>query len=153
MSRKKMGTLQGHAEAGGHGDRPWVFFMVDAFMLITEFFVLSFKFKAEEVILPQTMPAGGIITHPIIGCETLSVYVTRENSVPMYEILHQRCTFPEFSERLAGAASTGRDLTVRVAYERLVPFQDVMLVLNECSKVQVKHVGLAPLRGEPADAR
>ena len=36
MARKKIGGGGGHDEGeGGHGDRPWVYFMVDCFMLIT----------------------------------------------------------------------------------------------------------------------
>ena len=151
--RTKIGAAQGHEEVGSHGGKPWVYFMVDLFMLIVQFLIISFKFKAEEVVLPQTMPPGGTRPPQSIAPETLSVYVTREHSVPMYEILHQRCTFPEFSSRLASTASSGKELTVRVAYERLVPFEDVMQVFNECAKVQVKKVGLAPLRGEPAETR
>ena len=45
---------------GMHGDRPWVYFMVDSFFLVTQFFVLTFKLKiADDYVLPHRLPPGG----------------------------------------------------------------------------------------------
>src|SRR5476649_846043 len=45
----------------GHGgDRPWVYFMIDSFFLVTQFFVLTFKVRTgEDLILPHKLPPGG----------------------------------------------------------------------------------------------
>src|ERR1700712_5630187 len=60
MSRKKMGGGGHDDEGGGHGDRPWVYFMIDSFFLVTQFFVLTFKVRTgEDLILPHKLPPGG----------------------------------------------------------------------------------------------
>src|SRR2546423_1360377 len=55
------GGLDEHGDsAGTHGDRPWVYFMVDSFFLVTQFFVLTFKLKiADDYVLPHRLPPGG----------------------------------------------------------------------------------------------
>jgi len=59
MSRKAGGGGD-HGDDMGHGDRPWVYFMIDSFFLVTQFFVLTFKLKiADDLILPHKLPPGG----------------------------------------------------------------------------------------------
>ncbi|MBI3830863.1 MAG: biopolymer transporter ExbD [Planctomycetes bacterium] len=154
MGKRRVSTGDHGGDDGGHGDRPWVYFMVDCFMLITEFFVLSFKFKTEEVILPHKLPPGGTVPSKSQAIlekgETLSVYVTRSGGQAMYEINKQQYSLAQLSGTMASVVSNGKNFTVRISYERAVPWEDVMAVFNECSKVKVEKVGLVPLRGEPA---
>jgi len=154
MARRKIGGGDGGHDDSGHGDRPWVYFMVDCFMLITEFFVLSFKFKTEEVILPHKLPPGGTVpsrTQAMLDkSETLSIHVLRSGDTPMYDIMKQQVTLQQLSSTMASTVSSGKNFTVRVSYERTVPWADVMAVFNECTKVKVEKVGLVPLRGEPS---
>jgi len=153
--KRKIGADGGHDDdAGGHGDRPWVYFMVDCFMLITEFFVLSFKFKTEEVILPHKLPPGGTVpsTKMMDKTQTLSVHVMRDGNTPMYKLgPSQPVSLGQFSSTLAGMVTGGTEFTVRISYERLIPFEDVMMVFNECSKVKIEKVGLVPSRTDPTE--
>ncbi|MCW8129750.1 MAG: biopolymer transporter ExbD [Planctomycetota bacterium] len=129
--------------------------MVDCFMLITEFFVLSFKFKTEEVILPHKLPPGGTVPSRsqamLDKTETLSVHVLRSGNQPMYEVMKQQVSLAQLSSTMTTTVSNGKSFTVRVSYERAVPWEDVMAVFNECSKLKIEKVGLVPLRGEPTD--
>jgi len=146
---RKIGAGRAHAEEPlSHDQRPWVFFMVDCFMLITEFFVLSFKFKTEEVVLPHKLPPGGGGGGLVLHERTLSVHVMGVGGVPVYRIMQKQLPFAEFADTLAGVASADTRFTVRVSYERLVPFEHVMAVFNECSKVRIKQVGLVPFHGD-----
>jgi len=154
--KRRIGADGGHDDdGGGHGDRPWVYFMVDCFMLITEFFVLSFKFKTEEVILPHKLPPGGSVparTQIVDNTQTLSVYVMRDGTTPQYKLgQNQPVSLEQFSSTLAGMATGDREFTVRISYERMIPFGDVMMVFNECSKVNIKKVGLVPSRPDPTE--
>ena len=158
MSRKKMGG-GGHDEGGGgHGDRPWVYFMIDSFFLVTQFFVLTFHVRSDEVILPQKLPPGGggrpttaTLTEPK---EQINVHVMRAtpNSKPSYLVksggASQENSADQFMEMLSTTAQTKSPdkLSVRVSYERDIPFGDVMPVFNACSKFKIAECGLIPLR-------
>ena len=159
MSRKKMGANGGHDEGGGgHGDRPWVYFMIDSFFLVTQFFVLTFHVRSDEVILPQKLPpgGGGRPTKDVVAeqKEQINVHVSRDsaNSPPNYLVKSggagQQNTLAQFTEMLATTASTkGPDkLSVRVSYEASIPFGDVMPIFNACSKFKIAECGLIPLR-------
>jgi len=143
----------GGEEAGHGGDRPWVFFMVDCFFLITEFFVLTFKFKVEESVLPQKLPPGGTVParSPVTNSkETLRVHVSNSSGTPEYEILSKRVSMSELNDMLARSTSVGKEYTVRVSYDANVQFGDVMAVFNACSKMKIAECGLVPLRGAEA---
>jgi biopolymer transport protein ExbD len=141
-------------EGGGLGhsaeERPWVFAMIDAFMLIVNFLVVTFKFKAEEPILAQRMPPGMVRFGPVvaqINKEPLYIKVTRGPTGPVYEYLTRQVSLQELSSVLAGTKASGREIQVRVQYDRDVPWQDIMSVFNECQKYQIIDCGLVPLRG------
>ena len=159
MSRKKMGG-GGHDEGGGggHGDRPWVYFMIDSFFLVTQFFVLTFHVRSDEVILPQKLPPGGggrptkdSMTEPK---EQINVHVMRDpgSTKPSYLVksggASQPNTADQFMEMLSTTAQTKSPdkLSVRISYDQDIPFGDVMPVFNACSKFKIAECGLIPLR-------
>src|SRR5512140_2439497 len=109
-----MGLKGGDHEEGsgtGHGDRPWVFFMVDCFFLITEFFVLTFKFKMEESVLPQKLPPGGTAapmkTIARDAKEPLRVHVSANGAG--YDVMNTKVSLQDLSSRLAALAGASPD--------------------------------------------
>ena len=151
MSHKKRG---GHDEGGGHGgDRPWVYVMIDAFFLITQFFVLTFKVKSDEVVLPQRLPPGGTVPSKSTALDTkkkLSIHVSNTGGLAQYEFLQKSVNLQGLNDMLASSVGGGQEYQVRVSYEAEVPFGDVLAVFNACSKVKIAECGLIPLRGSRA---
>lgn len=151
MSKKRMGGDDHGDEGHGHGDRPWVYFMVDCFFLITEFFILTFKFKVEDYILPGKMPPGSISPSksPLVDTkkQIINISVSREGANPVYEVMKKRYSFSELSGVLSSSAGSGQELQVRVSYEANTPWTDVAQVFNECQKFKISECGLIPLRG------
>jgi hypothetical protein len=154
MSRRKMGGGHGGDEGGHGGDRPWVFFMVDCFFLITEFFVLTFKFKMEEAALPQRLPPGGTAAAskaPRDNKETLRIHVSSTGGASTYEYMGNQVSLSGLNDTLANAARLGGEkYTVKVSYEPGSPWRDVLAVFNACNKVKIAECGLVPLRGDVA---
>lgn len=160
MSKKRMGGSHGgHDESGHGGDRPWVYFMIDAFFLITQFFVLTFKVKSDELILPQKLPPGGGAGRKttdalVVPKEQINVHVMRDTpgSKPTYMVKSggtgQQNSLDQFMDMLSNTAQTKSPdkLSVRISYERDIPFGDVMPVFNACSKFKIAECGLIPLR-------
>jgi len=146
-----MSKKQHHAEEGGHGgDRPWVYFMVDAFFLITQFFVLTFKVKSDEVVLPQRLPPGGAMPSTKTAVDTtrkLSVHVSNVGGKGQYEFMTRSVDIAGLQDMLAGAAGGGQQTQVRVSYDSDVPFGHVMSVFNACAKAKISECGLIPSRG------
>lgn len=140
-----------HEEEGGHGgDRPWVYFMVDAFFLITQFFVLTFKVKSDEVVLPQRLPPGGAKPSTTTAVDTtrkLSVHVSSNGGVARYEFMTQSVDLQGLQTMLVNAAGGGTQTQVRVSYEADVPYGHVLAVFNACAKAQINECGLIPSRG------
>jgi biopolymer transport protein ExbD len=160
MARKKIGTGEHHGGESGsaHGDRPWVFFMVDCFFLITQFFVLTFKFKTEESILPQHLPPGGTVRPttavPTNPKEPLRIHVSSGSSrgTAVYDVMNTKVTLADLSSKLAAIVSTsGPDrYTVRISYDTNAQWGDVMAVINACTKVKISECGFVPLHGVDA---
>ena len=136
----------GEGSGTGHGDRPWVFFMVDCFFLITEFFVLTFKFKVDESVLPQQLPpygGGGRGCGP--APESLRVHV---NDRGKYEVLGKTYTLEELTGRLSILSDTSPDqYLVRASYDPQVTWDKVLSVFDACNKVRIAKCGLVPLHG------
>ena len=148
-----IGGHGGGGEEGHGGDRPWVFFMVDCFFLITEFFVLTFKFKSEESALPQRLPPGGTAapnkTMQRDAKETLRVHVASSGGAAVYEYMGQQVSLSGLNDTLANAARAGGEkYSVKVSYEATAPWKDVLAVFNACNKVKIAECGLVPLRGD-----
>ena len=144
MSRRK--SHGGHDDLGH--DRPWVYFMIDCFFLVTQFFVITFHVRSDEVLLPQRLPPGG--TKPSASAtqdnkKKMSVHVTHNGEVS-YECMQKPVNLAGLTEMLGSASQGGAEVSVKVSYEKDVPFADVMAVFNACSKVKIKECGLLPLR-------
>ena len=148
MKRKFSISKAGSEES--HGDRPWVFFMVDCFFLITEFFVLTFKFKAEESALPRQLPPGGPDPIPVTDRtikHSIGVHVAANQNGGEYVVMGEPASAAKLEEILAASSSQMKDkVSVRVSYDSSVPWRDVMAVFNACTKVRIAECGLVPLR-------
>lgn len=150
-----IGGHGGGGEEGHGGDRPWVFFMVDCFFLITEFFVLTFKFKAEESALPRTLPPGS--TPPISAHRSdkhsIGVHVASSQNGGQYVVMGEPASAAKLEEILAASSLQMKDkISVRVSYDSSVPWGNVMAVFNACTKVKIAECGLVPLRGSDTKA-
>ncbi|MCY3021282.1 MAG: biopolymer transporter ExbD [Planctomycetota bacterium] len=152
MTRRGMHVPDGEAETG-HSSRPWVYFMIDAFFLCTQFFVVTFHVAVDERVLPQQLPPGCIPRtptpnpppRPIDRTEKLRVHVSRANGAPVYEYGSVRRTLAELNQALTDAAVAGKTYTVHVSYDAGVPFGDVMAVFNACARLHIQRCGLVPL--------
>jgi biopolymer transport protein ExbD len=145
---KRRFSLANESSDASHGDRPWVFFMVDCFFLITEFFVLTFKFKAEEFLLPQQLPPGGGPGRPpVTATHSIGVHVASGQNGGGYLVMGEPATAAKLEEVLAASSLQLKDrVSVRVSYDASVPWCDVMAVFNACTKVRIAECGLVPLR-------
>lgn len=148
---KRMGGGGHDQDVGGHGDRPWVYFMIDCFLLITNFFIITFKFKAEECVLPQRMPPGGTVASKSAFQETkkiLNVHVTHPDgsNTAVYQYMSKEVPLAELAGVLASISNGGDEVQVRVSYEGNVPWGDVMAVFNSCAKAKIRECGLVPCR-------
>ena len=149
MARRKFHVGGDHGSGMGH-DRPWVYFMIDCFFLVTQFFVMTFKVKADEVILPQRLPPGGTVatkTPEQNDKQQLPIHVTMNGGVAVYDIQKTRqVSASELTDTLARSVGAGKEYSVRVSYEADVHWAHVMAVFNACSKVKIAECGLIPLR-------
>lgn len=140
-----------HENETGHSSRPWVYFMVDCFFLITIFFVCTFKIRSNELSVVGRLPPGS--NRPICRLpldptvRTMNVHVSRNAGAPAYHFLTRRCDLSALNEMLANVANSG-GTTIRISYERDVPFTDVLAIFNACSRNNIMHCGLVPLRTE-----
>jgi biopolymer transport protein ExbD len=138
-----------HGGGVGHGDRPWVYFMVDAFLLMNNFFIMTFKFKQEEPILVQRMPPGStapVRSPKLSNKQNLVIHVNRRGEEIGYEYMSRRVTLEELSNTLAGVAASGKELSVRVSYTDEAHWQDIISVYNACQKLKISECGLIPSR-------
>jgi biopolymer transport protein ExbD len=131
----------------GH-DRPWVYFMVDCFFLITEFFILTFKFKTEDFVLPGKLPPGAHDPDPryVIPAEIVKLGVDSSNPAQPYSFMNQRLTHDEVKALLTRAAASGKGVQVRVEYTAGTTWAPVAQIFNECQHVKIQDCGLIPLR-------
>jgi biopolymer transport protein ExbD len=140
----------------GHGTRPWVYFMVDAFFLVTEFFVITFRVKNQDWVLPHKLPPGnsrGVKDYPILVIKenNLAVHARYEKGVAIYSCMQRDVTLDQLDTVLANVTAVDRDnLIVRVSYEGDVPWRDVISVFNSCARYEIKKCGLIPLRASRA---
>ncbi len=147
MARSRKFTASQHDDSP-HGNRPWVYVMIDAFFLITQFFVLTFHVKVDEKVLPQQMPPGGThqVSRTLDDSHTLPVHVMRNGTETVYRVMSTPVSLDELDGALQRSNSAGLDYTVRVSYEPSVPFGDVMAVFNASTKAGLRKCGLVPLR-------
>jgi hypothetical protein len=148
------GGLDEHSDST-HGDRPWVYFMVDSFFLVTQFFVLTFKIKiGDDYVLPHRLPPGGQgrPTSTTAPKTPVGITVLKQNadSVPQYqmnggELLDERSVVQKLQDITDG--KNPENYSVRISYEgKFVVFKDVMPIFNACLKLKIKECGLQPSR-------
>ena len=150
MARSR-GFASSHDDS--HGNRPWVYCMIDAFFLITMFFVMTFHVKNEEKVLPQEMAQGPHppVVHPDpLNLHTLPVHVLRNGAATFYVVNSQQLSEAQLDSAFANLTNSGANYIVRVSYDARVPFGDVMCVFNSCKKAGIEKCGMVPLRGSDA---
>ncbi len=136
-------------DEGVHGNRPWVFCMIDAFFLITMFFVMTFHVKNEEKVIPQQMANGGYPPSPrppILDLHTLPVHVMASGAATTYRLNAAEVSLAQLEASLQNSTASGAQYIVRVSYDAGVPFGDVMSVFNACKKAGIEKCGMVPLR-------
>jgi len=156
MSRKKMGG-GGHEEGGAHGDRPWVYFMIDSFFLVTQFFVITFRVRTgDDLILPHRLPPGSggkpVPTITDVPKTAVAITVNRDNAqtAPWYKINGGELLDTDGITTKLSQLAEGRNpdtFSVRISYEGKVIFRDVMPIFNTCMKLKIKECGLQRSRG------
>ncbi len=151
MGKKMSGG--GHDDfSGGHGDRPWVYFMIDSFFLVTQFFVLTFKVKAaDDLVLPHKLPPGGGAGRPtdVLQANKTQIQITvlRDSldTAPQYKInAGEMLDLKGLTDKLGETVDQKNpdNYSVRVSYEGKVIFKDVMPIFNTCLKLKIKECGL-----------
>ena len=134
----------------------WTFFMVGCFFLIMAFFVITFRMKSEESVLPKRLPPGGTASPSTAkrdSKEELRIHVSRRSGQALYEYvgMGNAVPFDALVGTLSRAAQAGGDkYSVRVSYDPETPWGDVIAVINACNKVKIHECGLIPLRGADA---
>ena len=154
--KKKMGGGDHGGDDMGHGDRPWVYFMIDSFFLVTQFFVLTFKVRTgEDLILPHKLPPGGAgkpTTDLTVKDTTpIAIVVNRDSaeSAPWYKINGGSLQDVSGVNSTLSSLAEGKDpskFSVRISYEGKVIFRDVMPIFNTCIKLKITECGLQPSR-------
>ena len=156
MAHKRDGGHQSGGGGGAHGneDRPWVYFMIDAFFLCTQFFVITFKVKSDEPCLPQKLPPGGTAMAKNVAVDAkkkLSVHVSQNpGGQATYLFMTREVNLSGFVDMLSSSTGGGQEFQVRVSYEPDVRWEHVLSVFNACSKMKIAECGLIPLRGRDA---
>jgi biopolymer transport protein ExbD len=144
--------LRQPAAETAHGDRPWVYFMIDCFFLVTQFFVITFHIKIDDCALPRQLSSGSKNTKPPLPppladlSSRVRIHVSRAGNAPVYECMQQPCSLAELEAALARVKSAGRECSVRLSYDPAVPYGDVLAVFNACSRLNIKKCGLIPTR-------
>lgn len=151
MARPHLHTAQSQ-DSGGHAQRPWVYFMIDCFFLVTQFFVITFHIKVDDAVLPQKMPPGGETKdpRPLPSVESLHVHVAQVDGVPIYQYLREAGSLADFEAVLRRTKDARRECVVKISYEPAVLYRDVLAVVNACSKLDIRKCGLMRLRGTDA---
>jgi len=127
-----------------HGSRPWVFFMIDCFMLILQFFILTFHFRASEPVLPAKLPDEGPgIPRPLPPEK--QPLVVRVKAGPIYTVDGVDASLQDLETTLSARCMANSATRLRISYEAQVPWGDVMELYDLAAKYAVHDVGLVPL--------
>lgn len=155
MAHKRF-RFGGHGEqGGGHGDRPWVYFMIDSFFLVTQFFVLTFQVRtSQDLVLPHRLVGSGcpssITSIPSLKTDVaISVNRAHPDSASAYRINGgESMDGSSVATKLTDMA-IGKDpdlFNVRIVPGPSAKFGDVMPILNICKKLGFKECGIQPSR-------
>ncbi|MGD0088538.1 MAG: biopolymer transporter ExbD [Planctomycetota bacterium] len=148
MKRTRSPLHQPGAESV-HSDRPWVYFMIDCFFLVTQFFVITFHIKIDDLSLPRGLPPGEGARPsnppPIVDeFNRVRIHVAQAGGAPVYECMQQPCSLSELEAALARLKSAGRECSVRLSYDPAVPYGAVLAVFNACNRLNIRQCGLIP---------
>jgi biopolymer transport protein ExbD len=146
----------GSSNPDSHTEKPWVYFMVDCFFLITQFFLISFQFKKppdEKWQLVQKN-LGNTRSDPRIHLpnsnEVLTVHAIQQKTGTVYLFESQTVGLPELSAALARVTSSKSNVSVKLSYDGDVPYENIIAVMNECSRHNIDRCSLVPLRADQA---
>ena len=149
MTRRRT-LFGGHDNhSGGHGDRPWVYFMIDSFFLITQFFVLTFHI-GHDLVLPHTLhnaPPG--TTFSVNTGVTILVNRDPADIAPTYKINGGESMDRSTVESKLSAMVVGKnpsDFSVKISAQGNTTFGDVMPLLSICKKLKFPECGIQPSR-------
>ena len=136
----------GSDHSGAHGNRPWVYFMVDCFFLVTQFFLITFHVRSDETLLVMKQNVGrSREPGPVDATRTITVYAGRSaDGSDTYDCMQRRVTITELTELLV-QAKRGSPVHVRVSYQKELPFGAVMAVFDACKLARIDACGLVSL--------
>src|SRR5579862_1639916 len=141
-----------HGGEGGIHERPWGYFMIDAFFLVTQFFVLTFQLRvADDVVLPNNLLPGNrtIVTPPpppktAVGITVLHGATGSKYQMNGGELLDEQGVIARLGDVVNGKSPS--KFFVKVSYDGEVAFKDVMTIFNACKKLGIPECGLQPMR-------
>ena len=154
MFNKKKGRASGSdSENGGHSDRPWVYFMIDSFFLVTQFFVLTFQLRTkEDLIIPHKLTAPSkIVVITLDDTKPVAIEVSRETSetAPYYALNGGKKMDQKELDTTLKAMTDGHNplsYSVKVSYIGNAIFGDVMPVFSTCAGLGIKKCGVQTAR-------
>jgi biopolymer transport protein ExbD len=137
-------------EVSTHGNRPWVYFMIDAFFLMVEFYVITFKVKVNEVVLPKRMPPGSALASAPAPFEpkralVVHVYGPRRPAERRYSYMGEDYGLDGLKRLFDGASRGNEKCIVKVSYDADANWGEVMAVFNETSRARIDEVALIQL--------
>ena len=150
--KRTQSLLRQPAGETAHADRPWVYFMIDCFFLVTQFFVITFHIKVDDSALPRQLSSESWRPNPLLPLpladlsSRVRIPVSRPGNAPVYECMQQPYSLAELEAALARVRSAGRECSVRLSYDPAVPYGDVLAVFNACSRLDIRKCGLIPTR-------
>jgi biopolymer transport protein ExbD len=128
-----------------HGGRPWVFFMIDCFMLILQFFILTFHFKTAEPVLPARLPEGGGSPKPEVPLPEQRPVAVHVKPGPVYMVDGVDAALSDLETTIQARRLANPAVKIRISYEARVPWGDVMALYDLAAKYELRDVGLVPL--------
>ncbi len=149
MTTRRFATQFGEHTGADHA-RPWVWFMIDSFLLVTQFFVITFHVRNNDPVIPLDLakcgPDGIRVPPRPTTAQIMRVHVRRDGTNLVYQYNAQPNTLAALETSLATLRQAGRELKLRVSYDGEVPYGSVMAVFNICQRVGIAECGLVPLR-------
>jgi biopolymer transport protein ExbD len=142
-----MRSLSSH-DQDTHGDKPWVYFMIDCFFLITAFTIMSFQLRTEEEVLENKLPPVGRGPGVSSPLQPIHIHVKASNAEPRYRVEGSECSEAEMRTSLQSLAQLGPErYRAKISYDADTPWGDVVVVFNACTVAKIRDCGLVPIRG------
>ena len=123
--------------------------MIDCMFLITEFFLITFKFKEKEYILPAELPKGGVaLKDPnILKNRYPPIVVTIKGEADdVHYLLDQSPTnLTDMKLKLSQLKTIEQAQTqVRIVVDSKVHFKHLIRVFDTCKQLGIQNCGLIP---------